>query len=146
MKKVIYYIFAISIAVVTYGFQSNLLPGEEPAGKKIFLASKCMACHSVESAEIILKKKNSKIPDLSMVGTRHNADFITKWIHKEETIDGVKHMYSYKGSDEDLKVLVDWLMSLSEKKADESPKAGECSKTNVDSTLKTEVDSTINVK
>ena len=146
MKKIIYYIFAISIAVVTYGFQSNLLPGDEPAGKKIFLSSKCMSCHSVETADIILKKKNSKIPDLSMVGTKHTAEFITKWVNKEETIDGAKHMYSYKGSDKDLKVLVDWLMSLSEKKADESSKAGECSKTKVDSTLKTEVDSTINVK
>jgi hypothetical protein len=113
MKKVILYLLSIFVLIVLFGFQTNQLNKDDPPGKEIFIENKCGTCHSVEAADITLKKKKKNIPDLSDVGTKLDPSFIKKWVLKEESINGVKHMYSYKGSDEDLDILVDWLMSLS---------------------------------
>ena len=111
MKKIISYLLALSFIVIIYGFQSNIKYDDEPAGKKIFIKNKCSSCHALKVANITTKK--DKYPDLSDVGTKYDAEFLTKWILKEVTINDATHMKSYKGSDEDLKVLVGWLMSLS---------------------------------
>ncbi len=120
MKRTIKYLLALIFLVFLFGFQMNKIDDDDPAGKKIFIANKCAMCHSVEAADIILKKKKGNIPDLSDVGAKLDPDFFKKWILKEETINGVKHMYTYKGSDEDLITLIDWLMSLSQKEAADS--------------------------
>ncbi len=120
MKKTINYLLASIVLALLFGFQIDKNEDDDPAGKKIFIANKCATCHSVESADIVLKKKKGNIPDLSDVGTKFDSEFMKKWILKEETIDGVKHMHTYKGSDEDLITLVEWLMSLSQQEAADS--------------------------
>lgn len=58
------------------------------------------------------KSKKKNVPDLSYVGTKHNSDFISKFITKQEKLNDAQHPAAFKGSDEDLQTLAKWLESL----------------------------------
>lgn len=98
----------------------SLLPGKanaaEPEGQKVFLDYKCNKCHSVKSAKIEAKKKpkegSTAPPDLSNVGATQKREWIDKFIHKKETLEGKKHKIEFRGDDKELKALLDWLTSL----------------------------------
>ncbi len=84
-------------------------------GKTIFVDAKCATCHSIDSQGVEAKKKSDKTPDLSELtkGDDMNFEFWTKYLKKDATLNGKKHPIPFKGSDEDMKVMVEWLMSLS---------------------------------
>lgn len=88
---------------------------EDKTGKTIFEESKCTACHGIQSQGIEAKKKSDKNPDLSKLTEGKDADFFMKYMKKEETLNSKKHAIPFKGSDEDLKIMVDWLISISGK-------------------------------
>ena len=96
---------------------SMLSIAEEPAkdGKTVFLAQKCDMCHSVTSQELASKKKTGAF-DLSTIGDKANAETLTKYMKKEVELNGKKHAMAWKGSDEDLKILVTWFETLKEVK------------------------------
>ena len=79
---------------------------------QLFKDKKCVACHSVDVAGITKTNANSKAPDLSATGTKYKADFLMKFLSKEETINDKKHGMSFKGTDDEFKALTDWLASL----------------------------------
>lgn len=81
------------------------------AGKETFLAQKCNQCHSVSSAGIEATTKSEKMfgGDLTGVGERRMAEWIAKFVRREETIDGKQHKKEWKGTDVDLQQIVDWL-------------------------------------
>jgi mono/diheme cytochrome c family protein len=84
-------------------------------GKDIFLAQKCNVCHSIDSQSVARTSTSDKMkgPDLSNVGGEHLAPWITQWIKKEvAATDGKKHMPAWKGTDDELKKLADWLATL----------------------------------
>lgn len=83
--------------------------------KELFVAGKCVRCHSVESQGIAATPKKGEeedVHDLSKVGAERSAEWITKFLRKEETLDGKKHKQKYRGSDADLETLATWLASL----------------------------------
>jgi mono/diheme cytochrome c family protein len=83
--------------------------------KELFVASKCVKCHSVESQGIATKPKageEDEVKDLSKVGSERTADWIQKFLRKQADIDGKKHKQKFRGSDADLATLADWLASL----------------------------------
>ncbi|MBI3587372.1 MAG: c-type cytochrome [Ignavibacteriales bacterium] len=84
------------------------------AEKKIFTEQKCNSCHSIEVVGL-KKRPNQKPPDLSEVGSEQKAEFLAKYLRKQETIGGAKHMVAFKGSDEELEKLTKWLESLKKK-------------------------------
>jgi mono/diheme cytochrome c family protein len=84
-------------------------------GKELFVAGKCQRCHSVESQGIAAKSRageEEEVADLSKVGAEHSAEWIQRYLRKEEATAGKKHRLKYRGSDEDLKTLATWLASL----------------------------------
>lgn len=83
---------------------------------EVFTAGRCNLCHSIESHGVDRRSKSEKTkgPDLSDVGSRHSAEWMASWLRQEETLDGETHEREYKGSDEELKALVDWLATLKE--------------------------------
>jgi mono/diheme cytochrome c family protein len=85
---------------------------KEPAGKTIFLNEKCNTCHSIDSAAITKKMASSKAPDLSNVGSEQKAEWIVKWLKKEETLHEKKHLATFKGTEEDMKTVAAWLETL----------------------------------
>jgi mono/diheme cytochrome c family protein len=92
---------------------------DDPPGKTIFKANKCSSCHGIKAQGISKgeseEKNEKKPPDLSAVGTKHTAEWISKYLLKKETIEGDKHLKKFKGSDEDLETLSTWLAALKSK-------------------------------
>ena len=84
----------------------------EPAGKKIFMDQKCNVCHSIESQSIVKKTASSKAPDLSNIGAEKSAEWIAKFITKEEKLNNKAHPKGWTGKKEDLTTLSDWLATL----------------------------------
>ena len=95
-----------------------------PAGQKIFTDFKCTQCHSIDSLKIAKVKSEEKEeeaeeggkkvepPDLSGTGNNHDVAFMSKWLMKEEKIEGKKHKKKFKGNEEELKTLSEWLGTL----------------------------------
>jgi mono/diheme cytochrome c family protein len=89
-------------------------------GKSIFVSNKCNGCHSIQAQGVSkvageTVNASTQPPDLSGVGLKHNAAWITKYLKKQETLDGEKHLKKFKGSDEDLATLTAWLESQKKK-------------------------------
>jgi mono/diheme cytochrome c family protein len=87
----------------------------DPPGKVVFMAQKCEMCHSIDSQQIARTTKSEKMagPDLSNVGGAHLAPWISQYLKKEvANSEGKKHGKDWKGTDEELKQLADWLATL----------------------------------
>lgn len=110
MKNVLIYLGLIVTIVALYGFAYTIADQKSDDGKKIFVDNKCQMCHTVQSAGIESKKSDAS--DLSAVGKDKTTEFLTKYLKKEAKLNDKDHKSSFKGSDEDLKVLVDWLLTL----------------------------------
>jgi len=83
--------------------------------QELFVAGKCQRCHSIESQGIAAKPKEGdedEVHDLSKVGGERTAEWIQKFLRKQETLEGKKHKQKYRGSDADLETLATWLASL----------------------------------
>jgi hypothetical protein len=117
MKKIhVFMGLALVLAIVSFVMLAKGEEGQKVRdGKTIFVEAKCVSCHPI-SAEGLqpAKKASGKMipPDLSDVGTKLKSDFLSKYITKEEMIDGKKHLIAFKGEPNELKILSDWLESL----------------------------------
>ncbi len=94
-------------------------PSGAGSGKDIFLKSKCSKCHTITSQGIEREgtaPTSGKLPpDLSGVGLKHNAEWMEKWLLKEQEMNGKKHLKKFSGSDEELESLTNWLATLKKK-------------------------------
>ena len=99
----------------------------EPAGRKVFVANKCNGCHSIQTQGIGVDEKavsqdaegdgkaagkEVKPPDLSSVGTRHDAKFLDEYLRKQVAVEGRKHKRRFPGSKEERATLIEWLVTL----------------------------------
>ncbi|HOK14308.1 MAG TPA: c-type cytochrome [Candidatus Kapabacteria bacterium] len=84
---------------------------EAKDGKTVFTEQKCDMCHSINSLGIASKKKSGAI-DLSNAAVEGDAEFFAKYLKKETDLKGKKHPAQFKGSDEDLTILTEWLTTL----------------------------------
>jgi len=87
----------------------------DPPGKTVFLAQKCNMCHNVPDAGIERTTKSDKIagPDLAGDNTGKPASFFAQFLKKEvPNNEGNKHKKDWKGTDDELKQLTEWLASL----------------------------------
>ena len=70
-------------------------------------------CHAAPAAGIEAKTKSEKMqgPDL---GGKFKADFaaIAAYVRKTGELDGKSHKKEFKGTDEELQAIIDWLGSL----------------------------------
>lgn len=85
----------------------------------LFIAQKCNLCHSLASHDVERKTKSEKVagPDLSAVGTEHDAAWIARWLKKEEKIDGKAHSKAFTGTPAELEALAKWLATLKDSAA-----------------------------
>lgn len=119
-----YLITALSLLLST----SPVFAGE--AGKKIFTDYECVSCHAVSAYGMsIVESENQEEeeddwgdeedviepPDLSDVGNKREAVFLAKYLRKKVAVEGRKHKKRFKGSREELKEVVLWLVSLKKK-------------------------------
>lgn len=85
----------------------------EENGKEQFMSAGCGTCHSVASADIEAKTSSEKMRGPDVGGFKSdNVDALMQYLRKEAEIDGKNHMKGFKGTDEELQTIVDWLGSL----------------------------------
>lgn len=86
----------------------------DDAGKQVFVDQGCNKCHGVTSAgiEATIKSEKMQGPDLDGVGSRHDAEFLSKYVKKEAQLNDKDHKATWKGSDEELAALIGWLETL----------------------------------
>jgi hypothetical protein len=82
----------------------------ETAGdpKAIFLQEKCTSCHSITSAGIADKVQR----DLSGIGAKHSESWIIQFLQHQVDLDGKKHKKTFKGTDEEVKMVARWLAAM----------------------------------
>lgn len=114
MKGLLSYLLFVFTIVALFGLTFSIAQETENLGKKVFIDKKCSTCHSVEAEGLQSKKKDAV--DLSTAGEKRTAEFLAKYLTKEEKISGKEHKSAFKGSEEELKNLTNWLESLKEKK------------------------------
>lgn len=117
------------VAAVAFGaLIASAAWAADAKGKEVFTQYKCMACHSVKAQGIEKKSAaaaeegaapaaegaaaKKKPPDLSGVGAERNAAWVTKWLMREEKLDGAAHKKKWRGTDAELKSVSDWLVTL----------------------------------
>lgn len=110
MKSIIVYLSIIVAIVALYGFAFTISYNDDPAGKKIFVDNKCNMCHIIKSAGI--ESKKSDATDLSNVGAEMKKDDMIKYLKKEMKLNDKVHKTAFKGTDEELTKLVEWLSTL----------------------------------
>jgi len=89
--------------------------GEMMDGKALFEQHKCNLCHSVSAAEIEAKTSSDKMRGGDLSGYElgdKTLDDVAAYLRKEAELDGNKHKREFKGTDEELQTIVDWLGSL----------------------------------
>jgi mono/diheme cytochrome c family protein len=110
MKNILIYLGLVVTIVALYGFAFTIADQSGDDGKKVFVDSKCSMCHTVKSAGI--ESKKSDATDLSTVGKDRTVEFLTKYLKKEVKLNDKDHKSSFKGTDDELKKLVEWLSTL----------------------------------
>lgn len=91
------------------GGESKGIDESEPfaAGKKVYNASKCSNCHSVEASG------RSKAPNLATVGKSHDAAWLAAHVKNPKTHEPNSKMPAFdKLSEVDLKAIGEFLASL----------------------------------
>ena len=81
----------------------------------------CAECHGVKSAKIIptTKVPSDKGSDLGGIGEKYQAGWIKRYVNQEASSGGKSHTKKFKGSDEELQALVDWLLEQKAEDEDE---------------------------
>lgn len=103
----------IAMSAVLGVFVGASLCTAQDAGQKAFLRERCDRCHAISSLGIEAKDEEEEAPDLSNAGaTLPSAEWIEKWVLREETKDGKKHQKPYEGSKKRLTQISEWLMTL----------------------------------
>ncbi len=121
-------LMVILVSAVTFPFSGNAADQEadKKVAIKIFKKYKCNECHTVTVADIgekvAGKTENDEDneeegeaidpPDLSKVGDKYDAKWISGYLRKKNSIEGRKHKKRFKGKKEERQVLSLWLENL----------------------------------
>ncbi len=101
--------------ILTLIVMANMVALARPdEASDLFVANKCVKCHSVDSAKIATtSKKADEVKDLSKVGADFSKlDELKAYVKKESERDGKKHKLAFKGDDGDLTKIANWLLTL----------------------------------
>lgn len=86
---------------------------EGKAGKAEFLTHKCNLCHAVPAAEIDAKTKSQKLKGPALGGAIEvDFEVFAAYVRKQGELDGQRHKKEFKGTDEELQAILDWLAEL----------------------------------
>jgi cytochrome c5 len=103
----------VALGIATLALLAAPLTAEEeplPEGQQAFLDLKCNLCHSVPAAGIEAKTKSEKIKGPNLLAGEWERGLLARFIKQEAEVDGRQHKKEFKGSDEELMALVDWLL------------------------------------
>ena len=83
-------------------------------GKEAFVAGKCERCHAISRVGVEATTTSERMlgPDLSEVGSRHDAEWIRSYLRKEVDLEDKAHRTEWKGTKDDLERIAAWLVGL----------------------------------
>ena len=111
--------------------------GRQKNPLSIFLDYGCEKCHTITSLGIVRPESEEEIdeeidgeeadlpPDLSTVGNRYDAEWISLYLRKKTDIEGRKHKKRFKGKKEERRILAEWLAGLRNPEAEEADNSEE---------------------
>lgn len=87
---------------------------QPPDAKTLFTEThKCNMCHAVAAAGIEAKTTSEKMKGADLGGkVEGELEVIAAYVRKEGELDGKTHKKGFKGTDEELQTILDWLGSL----------------------------------
>ena len=98
---------------------------EAAAAQEVFLANKCNLCHAVPAAEIEAKTKSKTLKGKDLGGpVEEDFEVIAAYLRKQSELEGKSHKKEFKGSDEELQVILDWLAGLEPEETEGSQVGG----------------------
>lgn len=115
MKNKKLYLLILLMAFTFTVLAAGSFNKDDPKGKSLFIKKyECNECHSVKLDKIAAttKSDNMKGPDLSGYSTDHSLADLATYARKEADLDGKKHLKPFKGTDEELQAIIDWLGTL----------------------------------
>jgi mono/diheme cytochrome c family protein len=118
MKNITIYLLLVLSVVALYGFAYAIADNDEPAGKKLFIDNKCNMCHTVKLVGIESKKSDAS--DIKTLDKEKSTEFWMQYLMKKEKLNGKDHKTAFKGSEEDLAKIVEWLLTIEEIKEKEN--------------------------
>ena len=85
----------------------------QETGEAAFSEAGCGRCHSVEAVEIAATvPERMRGPDLSTIGNDHDAAWVIGVVKQEIELEERTHRLPYRGGDEELSAIADWLVGL----------------------------------
>src|SRR5688572_3432091 len=99
MKRSLVRTVLASVGIIAVMLFAGASRGATADGKSLFVANKCNSCHGLSGQGVA--KAGGEGPELSGVGLRHKAAWITKYLQKNEELNGNKHLKKFKGTDAD---------------------------------------------
>jgi hypothetical protein len=101
----------VALAGLALAASGPVLAQDPPAGRVLFEAQGCNLCHAVPAAGVA-KAGDPTVtgPDLVGLGDEHSRCGLKRWLRRTKMHDGLTHLQRFQGSDEDLDVLVRWLL------------------------------------
>ena len=102
------------VAGLSAGTAGATADGEEAAGRALFVDThKCSMCHAVPAAGIEAKTKSASMKGADLGGKLEvEIEKLAAYLRKEAELDGKAHKKAFKGTDEELQAILDWLGSL----------------------------------
>lgn len=88
---------------------------EESAGRTTFMDAKCNLCHAVPAADIAAKTTSEKLRGPELGGPLPEGTTLEEmaaYLRKQAPRDGEEHKKEFKGTDEELQSIFDWLAEL----------------------------------
>lgn len=114
MKTLLPFLTCVALFfVLALSPEAPLLDDEK--GKAVFLEQSCDRCHAVPAAGLLAKPKTEEDhgPALNNLGAQYNVKKLRRFFKRPEVEDdraGAPHTKPFKGTDEELQALVDWLL------------------------------------
>lgn len=103
----------LALGLLGASHSSAAEPTPDPAAE-LFQTLKCQLCHAVPAAGIEAKAKSAKVrgADLGTAANQLDAEQMTAFLQQQSAIDDQQHKKEFKGTDEELATLVEWLLRL----------------------------------
>lgn len=109
---------SVTLAIAVAALALTAVPAAQAADEAMALklfneTHKCNMCHAVPAAEIEAKTKSEKMKGPELGGaTKVDLETLAAYMRKEGELDGKTHKKEFKGTDEELQAIIDWLGSL----------------------------------
>jgi mono/diheme cytochrome c family protein len=98
-------------AVLWLATAGGVAHAEDAAGQALFLEQGCHACHAVPAAGIAMAGDDTiSAPVLEGLADHYKPCKLKRWLKRERDQEGYTHLQYFRGTDEELQVLVGWLI------------------------------------